>query len=308
MDIAREAKAPPVAGLEWCTSLAAEIERRLDEIPLLEIIPENFLDELGNAIPRQFFRELERRGVPVMVHSIALSIASIEPLKRDYLERILDVARAIPTCVGLSDHLCMTEKDGSEVGQLTTAPYDEPTLDWVARKIDAIQRATGAPFVVENIAHPFMVPGQAMRETEFIRRLQARTGCKLLLDLHNIYTNGINFGLDPYAYLDEIALDDVDSIHLAGGYYDEHGMLQDGHCARVPAEVWKLYAHVVRAAGRPLPTIVERTSMNQEHGLEPVLEDQRKAQAIMDVVLRDEQGDGASGPRATTAAPREVRA
>jgi uncharacterized protein (UPF0276 family) len=279
-------RAEAVAGLEWCTSLAEEIERRLDEIVLLELIPDNFFPSFGNAPDPHLFRALERRGIPVMVHSIALSLASIEPLKRRYVEEVLDVIRAIPTTCGWSDHLCVTERDGSEIGQLTPVPYTDATLDAVTRKVEAIQAAIDLPFAIENIAHPFTIPNPSMSETDFIRRLQARTGCGLLLDLHNLFANSMNFGIDPYEYVAELDLALVDAIHLAGGFYDEHGMLQDGHCARVPEPVWELYAFVVRASGRRIPTIIERTSRNEADGLLPVLEDQRRAQAILDAGAR----------------------
>jgi uncharacterized protein (UPF0276 family) len=261
----------------------------MDEIVMLEIIPENFFASLGTGPRRRLFREIERRGIPTILHCIALSLASIEPLKESYLREVLNVARELPTMRSLSDHLCMTERSGSEIGQLTTAPYTTATLDCITRKIEAIQARIDVPFAIENISHPFMVPADEMTETEFIRRLQARTGCGFLLDLHNIYTNAVNFGVDPYAYIAEVNLAAVDSIHLAGGFYDEHGMLQDGHCARVPERVWELFRHTIRRARRAIPTIVERTSKNAANGLQPVLDDQRMAQAILTAETAEER-------------------
>jgi uncharacterized protein (UPF0276 family) len=272
---------PEVAGLEWCDSLAAEIEAQLDRIPLIELIPENFFPSQGNALPRRFVDALARRPTPVMVHSVGLSLASIEPLKEAYLDEILAIADALPVVASLSDHLCMTEMEGSDVGQLTSAPYNEDTLDALTRKVEALQRRTRIPFAIENITHNFLIPDQPMSEAEIIRGLVTRTGARLLLDLNNIYTNGVNFGLDPYAWLDEIELEWVEAIHLAGGFFDHDHLLQDGHCARVPEPVWTLYEHVIARAGRPIPTIVERTGRNREHGLRPVLGDQERAQTIL---------------------------
>lgn len=271
-----------VAGIEWCIDLAGEIEGRLSEIPLLEFIPENFMTVFGFTAPKALFEEIERRKIPVIVHSVGLSLASVEPFKQKYFEDILKVMNDLPTTFSLSDHLCLTEKDGKEVGQLTSTIYNEEVLDTVTRKIELIQKQSRVPFAIENITHCFLIPQQEMKETTFINRLIDRTGCQLLLDLNNIYTNGVNFGLDPMEWLSEIRLSTVDSIHLAGGYLDDDNMLMDGHCANVAEPVWRLYDHVIREAKRPIPTIVEWTANNKPFGLQPVLDDQNKAQVIMD--------------------------
>ena len=275
----------PVAGLEWCDQFAREIENRLDEVQCLEIVPENFMALFGFSIPHDFFRAIEKRQIPVMVHSVGLSVGSIEPLKMDYFDQVMEVFDQLPTAISLSDHLCMTEKDGNEIGQLTSIPYNRPTLAAVKEKIEMIQDRIQVPFALENITHCFLIPNQEFTETEFFNELFAATGVKLLLDLNNLYTNGVNFGIDPYRWLSEIQPGNIDSIHLAGGYVDTDNMLMDGHCSKVPDEVWELYRHSIASARRGVPTIVENTEDIAVQGLEFVLEDVRKAQGIMDEFL-----------------------
>jgi len=270
-----------VAGIEWCTNLDQEIQERSAEVGCVELIPENFFGDLGNYSPTKLFRTLEKNNIPVIVHSIGLSIASLEPFRHDYFNRILEIIEQIPTRISFSDHLCMTEMGASEIGQLTNTIYNDDTLDSVTRKVELIQKSIDVPFALENITHSFVIPGQQFTETEFIARLQDRTGVGLLLDFNNIYTNGYNFGIDPYEWLSEIDLDLIDSIHLAGGYFDEERYLQDGHCASVPEPVWEMYEQTIRKAGRPITTIVEKTWRNEERGLQPILDDQDRAQKIL---------------------------
>ena len=40
-----------------------------------------------------------------------------------------------------------------------------------------------------------------MAEGEFVAAVAARTGCKLLVDVNNIYVNARNHGIDADAYL-----------------------------------------------------------------------------------------------------------
>jgi uncharacterized protein (UPF0276 family) len=278
-----------VAGIEWCTNLDAEIQANIEQIGCLELIPENFFQDLTNFCPKKIFQVLYERKIPVIVHSIGLSLGSLEPFKESYFGKILEIADQVPSTVSLSDHLCMTERNGSAIGQLTTIPYNEDTLDCVTKKLELIRTKTDVPFAIENITHCFVVPGQELTETQFINQLIERTGVDLLLDLNNIYTNGVNFGLDPYEWLSEIDLDCVSSIHLAGGYVDENRFLQDGHCEKVPEPVWELFEHVIQTAGRPITTIVERTWRNEAQGIKPILEDQFRAQSVLDCLALSRQ-------------------
>lgn len=278
-----ESRRTAQAGLEWAAELGQEILDRLDEIRVIELIPDNFFSPRTEPYRRVFFDELTRRNVPVIVHAVNLSIASIEPLKQDYFDQVMGVGEGLPV-YSVTDHLCMTEMCGVAVGQLTPSPYTDETLEAVADKVAEIERQLDVPFALENITHTFQIPGQQYTETEFIRALQRRTGVSLLLDLNNIYSNGMNFGVDPYRYVDEVDLQRVDSLHLAGGFFDDDDFLQDGHNERVPEPVWDLFEYVIVRAGRPITTIVERTG-NNAGGLQPVLDDVERAQATMDRLL-----------------------
>jgi uncharacterized protein (UPF0276 family) len=278
-------KYTPKAGLEWCTSLHGEIMERMDEIPLIEIIPENFFSSMGNAIDRDLFDAINAKDIPVIIHGVGLSIGSLDEFKQKYFEEMLAIVNELPTSISFTEHLCFTEKDGSEIGQLSSMTYDSETLDFVSKKVEQVQKQITIPFALENLCHSFALPGQEMSEVQFFNKLMDRTGCKMLLDLNNIYTNGVNFGIDPYGFLDELNIDGVDSIHLAGGFYDRENFLQDGHCEKVPKAVFELLDYTIRKAGRPIHTIVERTGNNKRFGLQVVLDDQNEAQAVMDNAL-----------------------
>ena len=75
------------------------------------------------------------------------------------------------------------------------------------------------------------------------RALCERSGCRLLLDLHNLYTNARNHRFEPRAFLDTLDLRYVREIHIAGG--DEmDGMWLDSHAGAVAEPVWDLLNYV----------------------------------------------------------------
>ena len=87
--------------------------------------------------------------------------------------------------------------------------------------------------------------------------------CNLLLDLHNLYANAVNFGFDPYAFIDRMPQERIDAIHLAGGRWikakttDERRLLDD-HLHDVPDSVYDLLKYVAQKIFRPLTVILER--------------------------------------------------
>ena len=247
------------AGLEWSRPLEADIMANLDQLSCFELIPENFFGGGG----RKFLAALGRAGIPVLVHGVELSIGTAEPLKSGHLDKMLAVADQV-NCINVSDHLCMTEAGGVEIGQLTPIPWTIEAADAVCRKVERVQKRLKVPFLLENITNRFVFPDNELTETEFINRILRRTGCGMLLDLNNVHTNAINFGFDPFDWIEELNLQEVQAIHLAGGYVDTDGTLVDSHDRAVPQRVWALLKRVCELT-LPDAVIVERTGNYPEY-------------------------------------------
>ena len=262
-------------GIEWANEVETEINQNINTIPFIEIIPDNFFEV--NSSQEEFIKLINKNKIPVIIHSVNLSLLSMDKFKSSYFDKILSVANKFNTIHSFSDHLCMTDVAGTSVNQLTPASYNDSTFDSIKMKIQKIQERISTPFAVENISLPFVIPNQQYKETTFINNLCKETGCKLLLDLNNVYTNSVNFGENPYSYIDELNLENLDSIHLAGGFFDQNNILQDGHNQPVPTEVWELYNYTLSKVKASIPTIVERTGNNHKEGLGPIIKDMRTA-------------------------------
>jgi hypothetical protein len=83
-----------------------------------------------------------------------------------------------------------------------------------------------------------------MSEVEFLNALTCRTGCALLLDLHNLFVNSVNLGIDADAFVDGLDLGTVVEIHVAGGN-ELYGVYLDSHAGRCPPAVWRLLDRVL---------------------------------------------------------------
>jgi len=247
-----EAEAPPPGvGLLYNPSLPEFLEANLDRIDYLEVIPDTFWITGAEGADERYaeiesaVEVLERVASqrPVVGHNIGFSLGSADDFEAGYLEQVANWQQryAFPWH---SDHLSFVrvhDDDGHEhnAALAVPVPYDEELLTLIARRIDSIQRRVPAPFLVENNVYFIDIPEQEMTEQEFLNGLAEMTGCGLLLDLHNVYTNARNHRFDAFAFVDELDLARVVEIHIAGGS-ELGGMYTDSHAGPCPEPVWEL--------------------------------------------------------------------
>jgi len=210
----------------------------IDHIDWLEVIAEDYLF----TPHRREYLEVVRGRLPLVPHGIDLSIGTDGPLRADHVQALAELVAALdaPWC---SDHLSLTRAGGLAMGALVPLHRTQAMVRAVAGKARQVQDAVGVPFLLENVS-AFIDVGGELTDAAFIRAVVEEAGCWLLLDVTNLFNNAVNHRFDPIAYLDELPLDRVVQLHLAGGTWAQ-GFLQDNHRADVHAEVWDLLRHLL---------------------------------------------------------------
>ena len=105
------------------------------------------------------------------------------------------------------------------------------------------RRSSDARFWWKTTSRHFTFPDEDFSEPKFLNELTRTTGCSLLLDLHNVYTNARNHGFDAKTFLTELDLSCVVEIHVAGGS-EMMGVYTDSTPAACAEEVWDLLSFV----------------------------------------------------------------
>jgi len=218
----------------------------------LEIISENYLVPGGKPL---WHLERLRRDYPVVMHGVSLSIGSADPLSLDYLRELKALADRIQPA-WLSDHLCWTGVDHRNLHDLLPMPYTEASLRHLCGRIAQVQEMLQRPLVLENVSSYVAFAADEMDEASFVAELLRRSGCRLLLDVNNVYVSARNHGFDPRAYIDRMPAAQVVQIHLAG-HEDLGELVIDTHDHAVCPAVWELYAYTLGRLG-PKPTMIER--------------------------------------------------
>lgn len=245
-------------GLGWRPELAAGIFAHLERIDLVEVIADDYFDA-----SRRQVRALQTlaRHVPVVLHGVGLGPASSVPVETKRLEKIARLVDQVRPEFW-SEHLAFVRGGGVEIGHLAAPPRTAATVDGAAGNLDRARAVVGAAPQVENIATLAEPPGSRLAEAAWTAQILAAANCDLLLDLHNVYANGLNHGYDPKDFLKQIPAGRIGAIHLAGGKWmpapDGGARLLDDHLHDVPDPVYDLLEEVAAAAPRPLSVILER--------------------------------------------------
>jgi hypothetical protein len=237
-------------GIGWRPEIADYVAG-LPGLRFTEVIAES----VRPTAPFPALVELRSRGVTVIPHGVKLSLGGADPVDRHRVRHLAEVAEALGAPL-VSEHISFCRAGALDVGHLTPLPRTRDSVDVVVDNVRRVQAELPVPIALEPIAALFDWPGPELTEGQFLTEILDRTGALLLLDIANVYANAVNRGEEPAALFDEIPLDRVAYVHVAGG--EEHdGIYHDTHTDATPPQVLELVRELC-ARHRPPALILER--------------------------------------------------
>lgn len=208
--------------------------------------------ELGWARPRPPWAEalLQHYGSAGRLwgHGVTYSPMSAEPSEHHdaWLARVAEDCAALGLN-GVSEHYGFMGSGGLDVG----APLPPPPVPEVAqvctKALRALAVASGVCVGLENLALALSRHDVDTQPQLIAQVLEAVDGY-LVLDLHNLWCQAINFNLDPVGLLEQYPLHRTRVVHVSGGSWSTHGATRfrrDTHDARVPAAVFALLSEAL---------------------------------------------------------------
>lgn len=221
-------------------------------IDWLEVLSENFMIEGGR--PLQYLDRFRER-YPLVMHGVSLSIGSCDPLDPQYLRGLKKLAERIEPA-WISDHLCWTGVDGTNLHDLMPLPYTAEALRHVVERVRRVQDVLGRRILLENVSSYVTYAASVLTEWDFLAEVSRQADCLILLDINNVYVSACNHGFDAQEYLRGIPVERVQQFHLAGHEVGSE-LIVDTHDAAIVDPVWNLYADAVRRFG-PASAMIER--------------------------------------------------
>lgn len=245
-------------GLGWRDVFAAGIFSNLEQVDVVEVIAEDYMH--ASRAKRRALCRLART-LPVTLHGVAMGLASTLPVPPERMQRMARlVAEVEPE--SWSEHLAFVRAGGIEIGHLAAPPRTAQTVAGAIANIEAATRIVGSVPQLENIATLIDPPCSTIDEAQWVGDIIRGSGAPLLLDLHNLYANAVNFGQDPADLLLRFPLQQVKAVHLSGGVWikgsDQQRRLLDDHLHDPPPQVYDLLALLAQHAPQALTVTLER--------------------------------------------------
>lgn len=234
----------------------------------LEIIPENFIKRGGKG--RESFLELiEKYKIQLIPHSVNLSIGSAGEAKskvsldKELLKSFAKLFKEIKA-PWFSDHLSCTRIDACYFPELLPVPFIQESVEQISDNVKFLQDSFQIPFLIENPSYYTTLIEPEMPEHEFINRILEQSNCGLLLDINNVYVNATNHNYDPKEFLDELNLNRLVQVHIAGHHENYKAHLNDcelkvldTHANKICQEVYGLFDYLLNKSS-PKAVLLER--------------------------------------------------
>ena len=113
--------------------------------------------------------------------------------------------------------------------------------------VPAIRRLAAAvqvPLAIETGVNYLQPRPDEIEDGAFVAELVDRANCGILLDLHNLYANELNGRQKVWDFLNQIPLDRVWEIHLAGGF-EWNGYWLDAHSGAMADRLFALSREII---------------------------------------------------------------
>lgn len=228
------------------------IDSQVIQPDFIEFAPENWMG-IGGYWNR--IREKAIARYPVTCHGLSLSLGSPEELDWDFI-RDLKTFLTENNVQIYSEHLSYTKSNNAHLYDLLPIPFRKDAVDHVSDRIKRVQDFLGRGIAIENVSYYTPVAAE-MPESEFVSQIVEKSGCQLLLDVNNVYVNAFNHQYDAREFIDNMPLDRVAYIHMAGHEQVEKDLIIDTHGKPIIDPVYDLFEYTVDKMN-PVPVLLER--------------------------------------------------
>lgn len=218
----------------------------------IEFAPENWMN-IGGYWKKVLHRVVEK--YPVLCHGLSLSIGSPEALDKSFLQYVKTFLREYNVQI-YSEHLSYSKCDNAHMYDLLPIPFRMDAVKHIASRIQQVQDYLQRPLVMEIVSYYTPVAAE-MSEVDFIKEVVKQSGCQLLLDVNNIYVNAFNHRYDAKAFIQQLPLDKVAYIHMAGHEQVAPDLIIDTHGEPIIDPVYDLFEWTIQRL-HPVPVLLER--------------------------------------------------
>jgi uncharacterized protein len=238
-------------GLNWFPGLEPVLRANAELIDVLEVEPQSFWRREKNAdglvIDRPSIEALRRRRIPKLTHSVAFPVGGSLPPTAAEMDQLSTIARELET-PWVSEHLSFNRVAGEsgswQSGFLLPPRQTLAGVEAAVASVRTLSAGLTVPLAIETGVNYLRPRADELPDGEFVARVVEAADCGILLDLHNVWTNERNGRQSLAEYVEQIPVERVWEIHVAGGH-SHRGFWLDAHSGTVPADLMELAARII---------------------------------------------------------------
>ncbi len=243
------AKTPALGvGITYSRAIEPLLERRPELFGVLEIEPQTMWLKVPDA--EQPFRSDEHvlehlLSLPgrKLVHSVGTPVGGTVRPDPAQLALLVETIAHLKA-PWASDHLSFNQTPEFATGFFLPPRQTAAGVATVVRSISDLQQGLPVPIAVETGVNYLRPRADEIPDGEFVARVVEGADCGLLLDLHNIFANGLNGRQPVDEYLEQLPLERVWEVHLAGGM-ELDGFWLDAHSGAIPDPLYRVCEEVI---------------------------------------------------------------
>lgn len=239
-------------GVNYSSAIAPLLDSAEGLVDVLEIEPQSlwFQWSAGTeryAVDSDSVARLAEIPCPTLLHGVGAAVGGTQAPPARQIPSLLDTISALDPA-WVSEHLAFNTFQGPE-GPVHTGFMLPPRQTFegaeaAARAIRDVAAKLDRPFAVENTVSYLPLREDELPDGDWIAEVLSRTNGHLLLDLHNLWCNEQNGRLPVRRVIEQLPLDRVIEVHLAGGEL-RGGFWLDSHAGAVPEPVMEIAGEIV---------------------------------------------------------------
>ena len=177
------------------------------------------------------------------MHSVGIPVGGTvrpNPEQVDVLNRIvtdLDSPWA-------SEHLSFNSTGDFHTGFFLPPRQTAAGITAAVESVSLLRQGLRVPLAIETGVNYLRPRPDELSDGSFFSAVATKADCGILLDLHNVYTNAVNGRQALDDFLEEIPLDRVWEVHLAGGF-EMKGFWLDAHSGPIPEPLLETSKNVI---------------------------------------------------------------
>jgi len=224
-------------GITYSDSVRPLLESRPELFQVVEVEPQTTWLKLRNATPSyRVDEEVIDRIVATpgrkLVHSIGTPVGGTVRPDAEQLVLLRSTIEILQS-PWASDHLSFNQTPEFATGFFLPPRQTSEGVRTAVRSIADLQDALAVPVAVETGVNYLRPRADEMADGEFVAEVVEEADCGLLLDLHNVFANALNGRQRLDDYIDQLPLERIWEIHLAGGM-ELDGFWLDAHSGAIP--------------------------------------------------------------------------